>query len=218
MDPKDNVFKRIAGLFLHPRKTIGEIAGDPTGWKWIFALLVGILLMFSLYLIQMPSALNSILVIASTFSLQIIVLLYVVVMVVVAVIFFIFLFLVHFIGTQLRRTRTRHRSRKVVFNLYIYSLSPFLLLLSQIPFILIFGGYYSLFNLKLFYFFLLGIVFGWHFLLFYQGFQVNAEISPRWSKLITGLYIGSLGTITGILIYATLYINFDISWLGALGL
>ncbi|MHA1264995.1 MAG: YIP1 family protein [Candidatus Helarchaeota archaeon] len=209
-------FRRITGLLLHARDTFEEITEAPTGWKWIFLYLIGILTLFSIYLIQVPTGLSSILIGASTFPMYLIILLYLLVMVIASAFLFLFLLIVYQIGIRLRRSHTTHRSRKIIYNLYIYSLTPFILLISQIPFVLIFGGHYSLFNLTVFYYFLLGFVFGWHFFLFYRAIQTAAEMSPQRAQVITGIYIGSLGTFTGILIYAILYINFDISWLGGL--
>jgi hypothetical protein len=62
----------------------------------------------------------------------------------------------------------------------------------------------------------LGVVFGWHFILIYQGLQIGSDISPKGAKILTVIYIGVIICIAFSIIYAVLYINFDISWLGFL--
>lgn len=216
MDPKNNVFKRLGGMFLHHKETLKEISDNPTSWKYIFLLLVGLLTIFFVYLVQVPSALNSLLIIASGLPLYIITLISMLVMVILSLIYFIILYIICIIGVRLRRSREEHRNKKILFNLYIYSLAPWLILATQIPFILIFGGHYMLFNLSFFFYFLLGLVIGWHVVLLYRGIQTNSDLSPRRAKLIAGIYIGSISAMAGFVIYAILYINFSITWLGGL--
>ncbi|NVM54722.1 MAG: hypothetical protein HWN66_13555 [Candidatus Helarchaeota archaeon] len=216
MERKDNVLKRLAGIYLQPKETFKEISDDPTSWKLIFALLVGIISIFFVYLIQIPSGLTSIIVVTYTFPIYIIFPLLFAVMIIFSLISLIFLYVVCILGRRLRKSQKEHRNKKVIFNIYIYSLSPLLLLVSQVPFILIFGGHYSLFNLRLFYTFLLGLIVGWHVKLLYQGIQANSDISPQRAKLIAGIYMGSICAIVGFMIYAVLYLNFDVSWLGLL--
>ncbi len=215
MDSKNNVLKRISRIFLNRKEMLKEIANEPTSWKWIFLLLVGILTMFAVYAIQVPSMLTSILILASGLPDYMIVSLFMVVMVIVAILYFIFVFIVYIVGIRLRKGN-QHRSSKVIFNLYVYSLSPILLLATQIPFILIFGGHYTLLNLAPFFAFILGLTVGWHAVILYNGIQTNSTITPKGAKIVTICYLGSLGALTGFLIYAILYIPFSITWLGAL--
>jgi len=216
MEQKSNSFKRIPGILAHPKETFEKICEAPTSWKAILLILITIMTMFSVFLIQIPTGLNSILIAASVFPAYLIGLLFFGVVVIITLIFFLLINLIYLFGKPLRNSKKEHRSRKVILNIYIYSLVPLLLLISQIPFILIFRGSYSLFNLRFFYYFLMGIVFGWHFTLLYRGIQVNSDISPNRAKLITGIYIGIICFSASFLIYAILYINFDISWLGFL--
>jgi len=210
------MFKRIRGLLLMDKGTLKEIVERPTSLIYIFFLLVGILTMFMIYLIQVPSGLNSIIIFASTFSVSIIVLLFLVVMVIGACIYFFILYIVCIVGVHLRKPREAHRPKKTLFNLYIYSLAPVLILITQIPFLMIFGGHYSLFNLRPFFFALLGLVIGWHVLLLYRAIQVGSDITPKRAGILVGIYVGIIGAGAAFIIYAILYINFDISWLGAL--
>ncbi len=218
MDPKNNVFSRLKGIFLSPKETLQDIADAPTSWKYIFLLPIIFLAVFCVFFIQVPSGLNSILIIASTLPMYLIILLFIVVVAIVSLLYDFLLFIIFFIGRRLRKSKNDHRSQKAIFNLYIYSLSPLLLLITQIPFILIFGGHYSLFNLRFYFFFLFGMVIGWHVVLLYRAIQTNSDISPNRAKLLTGIYIGSIAVLALVLVYATYYINFDISWLGALPL
>lgn len=217
MEQKNNVFKRITGVLLHHKETFEEIATEPTSWIYTFLLLLGIFTTFFVILVQVPSGLTSIILVASIFPLYTIFLLFFVVIAIFTALFFVFLLIVYIIGVRLRRTRTEHRSKKSIFNIYIYSLVPLLLLVSQVPFILIFGGYYSLFSLSWFFYFLMGLVMGWHVVLLYRGLQAGSDISPQRAKLISGIYIGSICAIVGFVIYAILYTNFSISWLSFFG-
>jgi len=214
METQKNVLKRILGMFSHPTETLEEICKVPSSWKIIFLLLVANLTIIFVYIVQIPTGLNSILIGASLFPVYIIVLLFLVVMIIFAVILLGIINFIYFIGVRLRRSRSEHRSRKIIFNIYVYSLVPAFFLLSQLPFILIFGGHYSLFQLRIFFYILFGIIIGWHVLLSYKGIQTQSDISPNRAKLIAGLYIGIIGSSTGFLIYAILYIPFSISWLG----
>ena len=216
MEPKNNPLKRLIGIYLHPTETFKEISKGPTSWKQIFLMMAGILTLLFIFLVQIPSGLTSILIGASLFPIYLIILLFGIIMILFSLIYFLCLYVVYSIGVHLRISRSEHRSKKVIFNIYIYSLAPLLLILSQIPFILIFAGHYTLLYLKPFYFGLLAILVGWHLLLLYRGIQIDSDISSKHAKLITGFYIGSIGALTIFLIFAILYINFDISWLGSL--
>ena len=216
MAQKSSVIRRIFGIFSNPTTTLKEICEAPTGWKRSYLLLVAILTIFFVFLVQVPSGLTSILIGARLFPQYLIYLLFFGVMAAFSLIFTGLLNLVYITGVRLRKSKKEHRSRKTMINLYIYSLVPFLLLLSQIPFILIFGGHYSLFHLQFFFYFLGGAVFGWHFILIYRGIQTGSDISPKGAKILTGIYIGIIVCIVISIVYAILYINFDISWLGFL--
>ncbi|MDD1777008.1 MAG: YIP1 family protein [Candidatus Helarchaeota archaeon] len=216
MERKTNLIKRIFGIFLNPTTTLKEVCEAPTSWKLSYLLLVAIITILFVFLVQMPSGLTSILIGASIFPQYLIFLLFFVVMALFSLIFVGILNLIYVTGVRLKRSRIEHRSRKTMVNLYIYSLVPFLLLSSQIPFILIFGGHYSLFQLQFFFYFLLGVVFGWHFTLVYRGLQTCSDISPKGAKIVTGIYMGIIIGFAFSIIYAILYINFDISWLGFL--
>ncbi len=217
MEQKKNIFRRIWGIYLNDRETFREVAEHPTNLMYIFLLLVGIVTIFMFYLIQVPSGLNSIIIIASTFPISLIILLFMVFMVAGALIYYLVLYIICMIGTRLRKSRKEHRQKKVIFNLYIYSLAPFLVLATQIPFILILGGHYSLFALKPYFLFLLGLTTGWHLVKLYRAIQTNSDITARRAKLLTILYIAMIAVGVAFIVYAVLYINFDISWLGSLG-
>jgi len=216
VETKNNLMKRLIGIYLHPTETFQEISKAPTSWKQVFLLLLGILTIFFVYLVQIPSGLTSILIGVSLFPIYLIVLLFVAVMIIFSLIYFLFLYIVYKVGVHLRISRKEHRSKKIIFNLYIYSLAPLLLIVSQIPFILLFGGHYSLFSLKWFHLGLFVFLIGWHMILLYRGVQINSDINSQHAKLVTGIYIGSIGALMFFLIFAILYINFDISWLGVL--
>jgi hypothetical protein len=216
MEQKSSFIKRIFGIFSSPTTTFKEICQAPTSWKLLYPLLVAIITMLFAFLVQVPSGLTSILVGANIFPLYLIYLLFFVVMAIFSLVFIGFLNLIYVTGVRLRKPRKEHRNRKTMVNIYVYSLVPFLLLISQIPFIVIFGGHYSLFQLQFFFYFLLGVVFGWHFILIYRGLQIGSDIRPKSAKILMGLYIGIILCIAISIIYAILYINFDISWLGFL--
>jgi len=216
MDQKTSVINRIFGIFLSPTTTLKEICDAPTSGKLLYLLLVAIVTILFVFLVQIPSGLTSILIGASMFPQYQIYFLFFAVMAIFSLIFIGLLNLIYATGVSLKKSRKEHRSRKIMVNLYIYSLVPFLLLSSQIPFILIFGGHYSLFHLQFFFYFLLGAVFGWHFVLIYRGLQIESDISPKGAKILTVIYIGVIICIAFSIIYAVLYINFDISWLGFL--
>lgn len=216
MEVKNNMLRRVIGIYLHPIETFQEISKAPTSWKQIFLLLLGILTIFFVYLVQIPSGLTSILIGASFFPIYLIILLFIVVMIIFSLVYFLLLYVVYEVGIHLRISRKQHRSKKIIFNLYIYSLTPLLLIISQIPFILIFGGHYSLFSLNFFYLGVLVFLIGWHMLLLYRGIQIDSDINAQHAKYITGIYIGIIGSLILFLIFAILYINFDISWLGLL--
>lgn len=217
MSSQNNIFKRISGVLINQRVTLQDIADNPTSWKILFPFLVGILSLFTWFLIQIPSALTSIIDTAgSPFPDYMIVLLFFGVIIALSMIYFLILVIVYLVGIQFRRSREKHRSIKVIFNLYIYSLSPLLILVTQIPFIFIFGGHYNLFNLNLYFFFLLGLVIGWHVTILHRSIQTNSDITPRRAKLIAILYIGIIFSVAIFIVYAILYIPFDISWLGQL--
>ncbi|MBD3229369.1 MAG: hypothetical protein GF329_14385 [Candidatus Lokiarchaeota archaeon] len=212
---ENNVFKRIYQTLLTPKDTFENITKKPTRFSIILA---GILLLYGLifyFLFFHPNIWKNIFFIQfSGLSLLSLIGIFFIIVIIFALIFVSILLITNFIRQLI--TKRGKKKKLVVLNYYFYSLVPFIFLLTQLPFIFIFNGYYQLLGLNIFYIGFYILVLGLH--VYYFSIAIGVGLDLSWKKTIFVGFIFSL-LILGLFIFiywVLFYSNISYSWLGSL--
>ncbi len=211
----DNFLTRIINILIRPEKTIEKINKKPTRFSIVFT---GIFLYYALifyFLFFSPNIWKNLFFIQfSGFSFLELVAFYLILILILSIFSILFILFINFLRQLF--TKKGKKRKILVINHYFYSLSPFLIILTQIPFLVIFNGYYSLFNLLYFYIGIYIISISFH--IFYLGNGIRITLKITWSKTIIFYFIYSLLIIC--LVFLTYYIiyfsNISYSWLGSI--
>lgn len=212
---KDNVFTRLYKILLSPRDTFQKITKKPTRFLIIFP---GIILLYSLifyFLFFSPNIWKNLFFIQfSGLSLLSLLGIFYAVVLIFALVFISLLLIINFLRQMI--THKGKKKKLVALNHYFYSLTPFLIILTQIPFLIIFKGYYNLLGLNILYFGIFIVVLGLHVYYFATAVGVGLNLSKIktifigiiFSLLILGLFL--------FLYYLIFYSQFSYSFLGYL--
>ena len=212
---KESIFIRIYKIFLKPKETFQDINESPNRFSII---LPGIILIYALifyFLFFNPNLWKNLFFIQfSGFSLLSLTGLFFLVIFIFVIIFIFILLIINFFRQLI--TKKGKKKKLVVLNNYFYSLVPFLLILTQLPFLYIFGGHYQLLYLSYFYIGIYIFVFSLHIFYISTGIKVAFKISWKKTIVITGIYCILIIILCISLYYIIYYSNFSISWLGAI--
>lgn len=210
---KNNVFMRIYKIFLSPTDTFKKINKNPTRFLIIFP---GIILLYSLifyFLFFSPNIWKNLFFIQfSGLSLLSLLGIFYAVVLIFALLFISLLLIINFLRQLI--THKGKKKKLVVLNYYFYSLTPFLIILTQIPFLIIFKGYYNLLGLDILYTSIFILVLGLHVYYFTTGVGVGLNLSK-----IKTIFIGIIFSllILGLILflyYLIFYSQFSYSFLG----
>ena len=217
MENVKNLGKRIYQMFNSPSEGFKELMDNPIHSSISFSLGFGIFCLIFYILLQVPTLLSSIFIhdMASAFIFPIV---YLIIFGLVAILFSIII-LNFLIGNLIRRRiqnkKAMMKEKTKVLNIYVFSLTPYIMFLTQIPFIIIFGGNYNLFFLN---FFIIGLFIGlsaWHFVLFYKGLIISLK-TKKAARNVLIIYLTILSTLVILITYVINFNGLSISILGYL--
>jgi hypothetical protein len=200
---------------MEPRETFRKITKNPTRFLII---LPGIILLYSLifyFLFFSPNIWKNLFFIQfSGLSILALLGIFYAVILIFALVFISLLLIINFLRQLI--THIGKKKKLVALNYYFYSLTPFLIILTQIPFLIIFKGYYNLLGLNFLYIGIFILVLGLHVYYFATALGVGLNLSKIktiivgiiYSVLILGLFL--------FLYYLIFYSQFSYSFLGYL--
>jgi len=211
-----NMLNRMYKVLISPTEGFTELEEKPVHSSLSFLLGYGMFCLIFLMILQVPTILSTLFIydMGTTFEPIIIVLIYISVVFILYVIIQINIQLINLIRRKIRKNDAINKEKTKIINLYSWSLLPYVMFVTQIPFILIFGGHYNLFFLHFFVISLFIILSCWHFVLLYKG--LNSLKSAKSSKTIFIIYLAILISITILSVYIINWNNLSITILGYL--
>jgi len=212
---EDNIITRIYGIFINTNLTFKNINNRPTRFSIIFP---GIILYYSLifyFLLFIPTIWRNIFFIqlSGIPSLELIGIFFVI-MVIFASFSILGILIINFFRQII--TNKGKKKKLMVLNYYFYSLSPFLLLLTQLPFIFIFNGHYQLHYLTYFYVTILCFTICAHITYLGKGIQLALKLNWQKTLIFIIIYAGFVVSILFFMFYLVYFSNISYSWLGSL--
>ncbi|MHA1146024.1 MAG: hypothetical protein ACTSRW_14875 [Candidatus Helarchaeota archaeon] len=198
--------KRFQEVLLTPKRGFQNLLSRPVHWSIVTILGCLMFILNAWMLLNVPSFLSWIFVhdlVTNEFFLIGLPIYFTIV----SIYYFIVLgsiFLANFIRRKIEKVPKRPLERTKLLNIYAFSLLPYILFLSQIPFALTFGGYYNLFGLLPFYIIIWIGISAWHLFLFFTAVR---QIRPlKTTIIVVACYFVA---IIGILIFWTWFVNFS---------
>jgi len=211
----DNIFTRIYRMFLNPKEVLKSIINKPTRFSII---ITGIILFYSLifyFLFFNPNLWRNIFFIQfSGLTILELIGVFFIVIIIISLISISLLLIINFLRQII--TKRGKKRKLLVLNIYFYSLDPFLILLTQLPFLIIFSGHYQLFNLSYFYIIIYFLTISIHIFYLSYGLKISLKISWKKTLIFTVIYSCLLIFIILICFYIIFYTNISYTWLGSL--
>ncbi|MHA1797782.1 MAG: YIP1 family protein, partial [Candidatus Helarchaeota archaeon] len=202
-----NISVKVYEILTSPSKGFKNVLKSPDHSSIAFLFGYGIFCLIFLMLLQFPTILSSIFLHDAGTSLypQIIFLIYF------SLVFFLYVFILlnfqlfNLLRRKIQKIEPAFKEKTKIINIYVYSLVPYGLFCTQIPFIIIFGGHYNLFFLSFFIISLFLALTSWHFILFYKGLKISLK-NKKNSRLLFIIYIS---VIISIILMSIYLVNFS---------
>jgi len=219
MDFKENTkntLNKMYKVLISPSEGFSELNNKPVHSSFGFILGYGMYCLIFLMISLVPTIFSSIFFhdMATAFEPWLIYLIYFSLVFILYVIIQMNIQIINLLRRKIKKNDAINKEKTNVMNLYSWSLLPYVMFITQIPFILIFGGHYNLFFLHFFIISLFIILSCWHFVLFFKG--LNTLKSAKSSKTIFIIYLAILITIIILSVYIINWNNVSISILGYL--
>ena len=210
------MLKKMYKVLISPSEAFAELEEKPVHSSLSFVLGYSMFCLIFLMILQVPTIFSTLILydMGSTFQPVITFLIYISVVFILYVIIQLDIQGFNLIRRKIRKKDAIDKEKTKVLNLYSWSLLPYVMFITQIPFILIFGGHYNLFFLHWFVISLFIILSCWHSVLLYKG--LNSLKSAKSSKIIFISYLAILISITILSLYIINWNNLSLTFLGYL--